>query len=97
MLFRRQYTFCVGLLRYQRLSPTTHSARVGMARDLTSRGASLVQIQLAGYWRSPEVPARYARGESADEGLWRGCSRTASRPSRAEFRRAALRPSEPSR
>ena len=38
-----------------------------MARDLTSRGASLVQIQLAGYWRSPEVPARYARGESADE------------------------------
>ena len=37
-----------------------------MARDLTSRGASLVQIQLAGYWGNPEMPARYARGESAE-------------------------------
>ena len=48
---------------------STHSARVGMARDLTSRGASLVQIQLAGNWRSPEMPARYARRESAEEGV----------------------------
>ena len=46
---------------------STHSARVGMARDLTGRGAS--QIQLAGNWRSPEMPARYARRESAEEGI----------------------------
>ena len=46
---------------------STHSARVGMARDLTGRGAS--QIQLPGNWRSPEMPARYARRESAEEGV----------------------------
>lgn len=36
-----------------------------MARDLTSHGASLVQIQLAGNWRSLEMSARYVRWESA--------------------------------
>lgn len=37
-----------------------HSARVGMAQDLAASGAELAALQLAGRWKSPTMPARYA-------------------------------------
>ena len=48
---------------------SSHSARVGMARDLVQRGASIVQLQNAGGWKSPEQPGHYARRETAEEGV----------------------------
>lgn len=38
-----------------------HSLRVGSAQSLVSAGASLPELQQAGRWLSPEMPARYAR------------------------------------
>ena len=37
-----------------------HSPRVGMAQDLTARGAELPGLMVAGRWKSPDMPARYA-------------------------------------
>ena len=45
-----------------------HSPRIGMARDLVSAGASLVAVQVAGRWKSPRMPAYYARSELASSG-----------------------------
>ncbi|MDE0332302.1 MAG: tyrosine-type recombinase/integrase [Nitrospinae bacterium] len=45
-----------------------HSLRVGSAQSLASAGASLVEMQLAGRWRSPAMPGRYARGQLAKRG-----------------------------
>ncbi len=45
-----------------------HSLRVGSAQSLASAGASLVEMQLAGRWRSPCMPGRYARGQLAKRG-----------------------------
>ena len=36
--------------------------------SLARAGASLVELQQAGRWKSPEMPARYTRGESARRG-----------------------------
>ena len=44
---------------------SSHSFRVGLAHDLAAAGASLIQLQQAGRWRSPAMPARYARSETA--------------------------------
>ena len=41
------------------------SLRIGMAQTLAAAGASLVEMQLAGRWRSPQMPAHYASGERA--------------------------------
>ena len=41
------------------------SLRIGMAQALAAAGASVVEMQLAGRWRSPQMPAHYARGERA--------------------------------
>lgn len=41
------------------------SLRVGMAQTLAAAGASVVEMQLAGRWKSPQMPARYASGERA--------------------------------
>jgi site-specific recombinase XerD len=38
-----------------------HSTRIGTAVDLVASGASLVEVQLAGGWRSPNMPALYAQ------------------------------------
>ncbi|MDE0332301.1 MAG: tyrosine-type recombinase/integrase [Nitrospinae bacterium] len=40
-----------------------HSLRVGSAQSLAAAGASLVEMQLAGRWRSPVMPVRYAQEE----------------------------------
>ena len=38
-----------------------HSLRIGMAQDLARLGASLPQIQEAGRWKDPKMPADYIR------------------------------------
>ena len=45
-----------------------HSPRVGMARDLVRAGIELPSLMTAGRWRSPAMPAHYARGETAGKG-----------------------------
>ena len=45
-----------------------HSPRVGMAQDLVSAGASVVELQQVGRWRSPQMPAYYARHQEASRG-----------------------------
>lgn len=45
-----------------------HSLRVGSAQSLARAGASLVEMQTAGGWQSPSMPARYARNEMAGKG-----------------------------
>ena len=47
---------------------STHSFRVGSAQSFAQAGASLVEMQLAGRWQSPNMPAHYARGVMAAEG-----------------------------
>ena len=45
-----------------------HSLRVGAAVSMAQRGASLVAMQQAGGWRSPDMPAHYARQATASRG-----------------------------
>ena len=45
-----------------------HSLRVGSAQELVARGASLVELQLAGRWTSPNLPAHYGRAQLAGRG-----------------------------
>ena len=46
-----------------------HSGRVGPAIRMTRRGAPLQAVQTHGRWKSPQMPARYTRGEKALETL----------------------------
>ncbi len=45
-----------------------HSLRVGGAESLAAGGASLVEMQNAGRWDSPNMPAHYAKGQMATRG-----------------------------
>ena len=45
-----------------------HSLRVGAAQSLAAAGASLVETQFAGRWRSPAMPVRYAQERLAGGG-----------------------------
>lgn len=45
-----------------------HSLRVGAAQSLVSAGATLPELQQAGRWLSPNMPAHYARGQLAGQG-----------------------------
>ena len=45
-----------------------HSPRVGMTQDLVAAGASVVELQQVGRWRSPHMPAYYARNQEAGRG-----------------------------
>ena len=47
---------------------TGHSGRVGLACELTYRGASMQEVMLAGGWRSPAMVAHYAAGAAAEKG-----------------------------
>lgn len=47
---------------------SSHSFRIGTAQSLAAKGASLVELQNAGRWADPSMPAHYARGESAKRG-----------------------------
>ena len=45
-----------------------HSPRVGMTRDLVRAGVELPGLMVAGRWRTPAMPAYYARNETAGRG-----------------------------
>ena len=45
-----------------------HSARIGSAVSLAQAGASLVDIQTAGRWKDPGMPAHYAHAQFAERG-----------------------------
>ena len=45
-----------------------HSLRIGSAVALAQVGASLVDIQTAGRWKDPGMPAHYARAQFAERG-----------------------------
>jgi len=48
-----------------------HSTRIGAAQDLTAAGAALPEIMIAGGWKSPQMPAHYARKLDATQGAMR--------------------------
>lgn len=43
-----------------------HSLRVGAAQELAAAGAGVVDLQDAGGWKSPRMPAHYARHQHAE-------------------------------
>ena len=45
-----------------------HSLRVGSAVSLARAGASVVDMQTAGRWKSADMPAHYAKAELAERG-----------------------------
>ena len=45
-----------------------HSLRIGGAQSLAAAGASLVEMQNAGRWTSPQMPGHYTRGQLAGRG-----------------------------
>ena len=45
-----------------------HSLRIGTTVSLAKSGASLVDIQVAGRWKDPGMPAHYARAQFAERG-----------------------------
>ena len=45
-----------------------HSLRIGSAMSLASKGATLVDMQHSGRWKSPEMPAHYARSQLSARG-----------------------------
>ena len=45
-----------------------HSLRVGTAVSLAQAGATLVDMQTAGRWQDPSMPAHYAKAELAERG-----------------------------
>ena len=45
-----------------------HSLRVGAAQSLAAAGASVVEMQQAGRWKSPSMPGQYARKQMARRG-----------------------------
>ena len=44
---------------------SSHAARVGMARAMVARGATLPELQQSGAWKDARMPARYAARELA--------------------------------
>jgi len=50
---------------------SAHSTRIGAAQDLTASGAALPEIMVAGGWKSPQMPAHYARRLGARQGAMR--------------------------
>ena len=47
---------------------TAHSARVGLASELTRRGASTTDVMLAGNWKTSRMVAHYSAGATAERG-----------------------------
>lgn len=47
---------------------TAHSFRVGLAAELTRRGASLQEVMHAGGWKSPAMAAHYGAAARAGGG-----------------------------
>ena len=47
---------------------TAHSGRVGLASELTRRGASVTETMLAGGWKTARMVAHYSAGATAERG-----------------------------
>ena len=47
---------------------TAHSGRIGLATELTRRGAPTAATMLAGGWKTARMVAHYAAGMSAEQG-----------------------------
>ena len=47
---------------------TAHSGRVGLASELTSRGASTTDVMLAGNWKTSRMVAHYSAAATAERG-----------------------------
>ena len=47
---------------------TAHSGRVGLASELTRRGASTTDVMLAGNWKTSRMVAHYSSGATAERG-----------------------------
>ena len=47
---------------------TGHSGRVGLASELTARGASTTETMLAGGWKTARMVAHYSAGAAAEAG-----------------------------
>ena len=47
---------------------TAHSGRVGLASELTSRGASTTDVMLAGNWKTGRMVAHYSAVAAAQRG-----------------------------
>ena len=47
---------------------TAHSGRVGLASELTARGASTTEVMLAGNWKTARMVAHYSAGAAAEKG-----------------------------
>ena len=47
---------------------TAHSARIGLASELTRRGASTTEVMLAGNWKTSRMVAHYSAGATAEKG-----------------------------
>ena len=47
---------------------TAHSARIGLASELTRRGASTTETMLAGNWKTSRMVAHYSAGAKAERG-----------------------------
>ena len=47
---------------------SSHSFRIGTTQTLAEKGGSVVDLQTAGRWKDPSMPAHYARGEIARKG-----------------------------
>jgi hypothetical protein len=64
-----------------------HSTRIGAAQDLTAAGAALPEIMVAGGWKSPQMPAHYARKLDARHDACNGGSprRESARPLKNMF------------
>ena len=50
---------------------TAHSGRVGLASELTARGASTTETMLAGNWKTSRMVAHYSAGATAERGAVR--------------------------
>ena len=50
---------------------TAHSGRVGLASELTARGASTTEVMLAGNWKTSRMVAHYSAGATAERGAVR--------------------------
>ena len=47
---------------------TGHSGSVGLASELTARGASTTETMLAGGWKTARMVAHYSAGATAEQG-----------------------------
>ena len=64
---RRQITYWAELAGVEGFI-SGHSLRVGSAVSLAQAGASVVDMQVAGRWKSSQMPAHYAKAELAERG-----------------------------